>query len=237
MRVGIRRFLVLTAVALSGSITLAAPAQALPASCAFKPVYPTRISIGQSVTSRSIGLAVNDPACRTLSYDVLTNLVRGTDEYFGFWSESEPTDTLTLFDSQIRPGTYVTQGGTANASDLDYNPVPASFVNSSTIIKFAGRVALAGSRSSSNRVTLTATSRKWTPFHDYLTTPYKYVDFQRYVPATSAHKAYWGTIRRAMTNSRGTYSFYFYLARRYSYRVLLEESSVAFGSASGSLYR
>ena len=237
MRVGIRRFLSLAAVAVSASITPAAPAQALPASCAFRPVYPTRISIGQSVTSRSIGLAVNDPACRDLMYDVSAYLVRGTDQTFEYWSESGPTDTLTLFDSQIRPGTYVTQGGTANANDLGYNPVPASFVNNSTVIKFAGRVALAGTRSSSNRVTLTATSRKWTPFGGYLTTPYKYVDFQRYVPATSTHKAYWGTVRRAMTNSRGAYSFSFYLAKRYSYRVLLEESSVAFGSASGSLYR
>jgi hypothetical protein len=201
--------------------------------CTFKPVLPSRVSIGQAVVGLNVRLAYNDPNCATTAFNASAYLVHGVDSPFLNWNETSKVDNLTLYASEISPGHYVTTAGstTCYAPDFSY-AIPSQFLNAGTVIKFTGRVNMGVARNGST-VTVSTRTIRFVPYDGFHVAGGIIVNIQRYNPTTRV----WQTIKRATTNSVGGYVFSYTNKTVAKYRVVTDESAAAFSATSGMAYK
>lgn len=180
-----------------------------------------------------VGLAYNDPNCATTAFSASTYLVNGVDNSFLSWSETALVDTLTLYDSQISPGHYVTTAGSVLCFAPDYSyEIPSQMLNAGTVIKFTGRVNMGVARNLST-VTVSTRTIRYMPYKGFSAAGGIIVNVQRY----NATMRVWQTIARARTNSVGWYSFSYTNKAVAKYRIVTDESAAAFSATSGMAYK
>jgi hypothetical protein len=218
----------------------AKPAVVDPTSCVYRPLFPARISVDQAIVAPRIGISANDPACTAagLNWFVNTELVRGSDSLFYAWDDSAATDAESIFSFEVVPGTYAMVGADSDvydASDFSVD-IASSVTDVSTVIKFTGRVGLTATRSK-NVVTLRAQTVRWSTGSSWIPAASTVVDFERWINGTKTVAAHWQTFQRVRANGAGQAQFHYTNAKPMRYRLVSEDTTQAFGSATGTQAR
>jgi hypothetical protein len=215
-------------VVLAGSAAVVAPttSDAATAQCAYTPKPPATLSVGQSVVGMTVPLAITGTDC-TSNYSASVHLVHSANSFFLDWSDSSPTDNVTVYDFDVTPGTYTTAAPDCFAASGDYETEYTCAVTpAKTVIKFTGHTGFTATRHGKTVALYVKTSRYYpgegfAPIGDTIT-------FQSLV------KGVWHTIGRATTTASKGYTWNHTAPTKASYRVIMSEYSNAFAATSAT---
>ncbi|HEY9290979.1 MAG TPA: hypothetical protein VIP98_06860 [Microlunatus sp.] len=132
----------------------------------------------------------------------------------------------------VTPGSYSLRDGEAFIIDADYNDVPVKWKNSSTKIKFGSRVVSTKSSRKGSKVTVSATSQRYTSDAKYKAYKTK-VYLQRKTKSAKSYSAY----KTLTSKSTGKVSYSYSTKKKYSFRFVIKDASSVWGSTSASSYR
>ncbi len=220
--------------ALAGAVALAAvlvptsvlgptPGAGASDGCVAWGTLPARVVLGpDGVTVRATLQATS--ACRGVTTDNgATATLRGPDRRDDIelrWSRIGASDEATYYPSLNHPGTYRIVGGDLQTYDAKYVHIPATWRETATVVKYAGRFSGVARRGRSVTATLEFYGRLGWQHHSNVA-----VSVQRY-----AGSGKWHTVARTHSGSGGRVAFAG-IARGGTYRLVSAATGVVWGTA------